>query len=150
MSSKRNVMSKSEYFYLSHMDEIHDQLNDQIECFYNRKSFGYNNTNNELDFYVNLYLNLSEKYILDFDDVIDYELKKDSQGKKYFIMDYDMLPNGEEVEIREYLKINPNINLENISKNKIIRSVKNIATKVKLLNPKVYNNARAFYLTVES
>ena len=150
MSSKSNVMSKSEYFYLTNMEEIHDQLNDQLECLYNRKRFGYNNSNNELDFYVNLYLNLSEKYILDFDDVIDYELKKDSQGKKYFIMDYDMLPNGEEVEIREYLKINPNINLENISKNKIIRSVKNIATKVKLLNPKVYNNARAFYLTVES
>ena len=77
--------------------------------------------------------------------------KKDSQGNKYFLIDTEEAwPDGPEFEIRVYLKVNPNVNLEEIVKLNLIKNAPNIGTKMKLLNPNIYNNVRAFYLSFES
>jgi len=149
--SKKEIIQ----YYLDSVEDD-DDLIEQTEMCYNKKNYGYSMTDKELDFYINLFLDLKRKYTLlnygeiDLDIVIYYELEKDSQGKKYFIMDHDMLPNGGEVEIREYLVKRSEINLEEITKIKLVKNVKNIGIKMKLLNPIIYNNVRAFYLSFES
>ena len=42
------------------------------------------------------------------------------------------------------------INLEDITKLSIIKNIKQIDKKMKLFDPKIYNNTRTFFLTVES
>ena len=42
-----------------------------------------------------------------------------------------------------------NIGLEEMTKRRIIKSVKNLRIKMKLLEPQIYNNMRRFYLTIE-
>ena len=51
-----------------------------------------------------------------------------------------------------YFKDEPQkpMSLQDIAKRSIIKNVKNLETKMKLLEPRVYNNIREFYLSVES
>ena len=152
MQSKTvKAMSEEEYIYYTTLDERYDDIIEYSEMCDNKLRCGYFMPDKILDFYINLYLELSDNYEIDDTEYLfNFEIREDEKGK-YFLIDTDMLPNGGEVEIKEYLEEKPKeINLEDITKHKIIRSVKHIPTKIKLLDPKVYNNIRAFYLTVES
>ena len=42
------------------------------------------------------------------------------------------------------------MNLQDITKRSIIKNIKRIDKKMKLLEPRVYDNIREFYLSVES
>ena len=142
-------------YYLDSVEDIYELI-ELTEICYNKKNYGYSLTDKELDFNINLFLDLKRNYTMlkygeiDLDIVINYELKKDSQGKKYFIINYDMLLEWLDVEIREYLVKRSEVNLEEIVKLNLIKNTPNIATKMKLLNPIIYNNVRAFYLSFES
>ena len=148
-SKKELAMSKEEYWYYITLDERYNEFIELSECYENKLKCGYFNTDKDLNNRINLYLELSDNYeIDDIEDLFNFEIREDIKGK-YFLIDIDMLPNGAEVEIREYLEEKPKeINLEDLIKRKIIRSVKNIGTKVKLLDPKVYNNTREFNFTL--
>ena len=146
------AMSKEEYKYYNTLDERYDDIIEYSESCENKLKYGYFMTDQDLiNYFDNIYFELKDNYErYDIEDLYNSDIKEDQKGK-YHVFDTDMLPNGAEVEIREYLEEKPKeINLEDITKRRIIRSVKNIGTKIKLLNPKVYNNIRAFYLTVES
>ena len=52
----------------------------------------------------NDYFELKDNYErYDIEDLYNFEIKEDKKGK-YFVFDTDMLPNGVEVEITEYLE----------------------------------------------
>ena len=144
--------TKEDYKYYTTLDKRYYEIYNYSECAENMLSYGYFMNDNELSYYIDdIYFELKdnkEKY--DLEDLYNSEIKEDEKGR-YRVFDTDMLPNGAEVEIREYLEENSfEITLEEFAERKLIRSVKHIPTKMKLIEPKIYKDVRAFYLTVVS
>ena len=123
MPSKTNLpMSEEEYNYLNTLDERYDEIIEYSESLENKLKYGYFMSDKELSYYIdNIYFELKdnkEKY--DIEDLYNFEIREDEKGK-YRVFDIDMLPNGQEVEIREYLEEKPKeINLEDLVKRRIM------------------------------
>ena len=118
MQSKTvQAMSKKEYRYYTTLDERYNEFIDLSECYENKLKCGYFNTDKDLNNRINLYLELSDNYeIDDIEDLFNFEIREDIKGK-YFLIDIDMLPNGAEVGIKEYLKKKSiEIDLEELTK----------------------------------
>ena len=50
----------------------------------------------------------------------------------------------------EHYKGKAELNLEEITQRKIIKSIKDLDTRMKLLEPEIYISLRNFYLTIQS
>ena len=136
--------------------------NDYFELKDNQERYGIEELHN---FYIKegegvTYIIITEygKLLDDVDlDCGEYSLKED-EGGKYIIIDEDgvfldnvILDCGDNL-FKEYLKDEPQkpITLQDITKRNIIKNTWETKEKMKLLKPRVYDNVRSFYLTVES
>ena len=79
------------------------------------------------------------------------EVKETKQGRKYIVFDYDQNEYGDIIEDRIYLDeedMGKKLSLEDIIKRNFIKNFKNIDIKMKLIQPKIYNDISKFYLTI--
>ena len=137
-----------DYEYAICLQESYDNIIYELDCRENEKKYGYSMDDKELrDFIDNCYFELHDNYErYGIEDLYNFQIKEDEEGK-YIVFDVDG-----EYFYKEYLKEQPEklMSLQEIAKRNIIKKTSNLEKKMKLLEPRVYNNVRDFYLTVES
>ena len=152
-SSKLSRQEIEQIYIESVVDD--DELIEITEACYNQDYYGYYMSDKELDFRINRFMDLKRNYTfagneeIELPFAIEDEMEEDFEGKKYFMSCYRTGRRGFGLR-RDYLVQRSEINLEEIVKLNLIKNAPNIATKMKLLEPKIYNIARDFYLSLES
>ena len=141
--------------YLDSVVDDYDYLMEQTEMLYNEKNYCHCLTDKQMEILINFYTDVKRGYTMENSEEIDLEMImsnpmiRDSQGRIFFDLSYEIAPGGL-VIIKEYIVRKSELNLEEIVKLNLIKNAPNIATKMKLLEPKIYNSARDFYLSLES
>ena len=95
-------------------------------------------------------------------------MHKDKDGREFIYLDaygevtdgpchYKYIPGEEygfDFEYKIYLDEEDmgekKLTLEDITKRRLIKSIRNVDTKMKLIKPEIYNDIRNFYLTINS
>ena len=137
-----------DYNYVFCMQESYDMIIDELDCRENKKKYEYFMNNKELRDYIdNCFFELQDNYEkYGIEDLYNFQIEEDEEGK-YIVIDEDG-----EYFYKEYLKEQTKkpMSLQDIAKRNIIKKTSNLKKKMKLLEPRVYNNVRVFYSIVES
>ena len=141
-------LTREDYEYAICMQENYDNIIYELDCRENEKKYGYFMNDKELiDFIDNCFFELRDNYKrYGIENLYNFQIEEDEEGK-YILVD----ENGEYI-YKEYLKVKPYnpMSLQDITKRNLIKKTSNLEKKMKLLEPRVYNNLREFYLTFES
>ena len=138
-----------DYNYVICMQESYDIIINELDCRENEKRYGYFMNDKELRDYIdNCFFELQDNYEkYGIEDLYNFQIEEDEEGKYINVYDdfYDC-------EVKDYLEEKPKnpMSLQDKAKRIIIKKTKNLEKKMKLIDPKIYNNLRDFYLTVES
>ena len=111
-----------------------------------------NMTDNELINYIdNIHFEKEDNFERYGFDFMNNEVRETKHGRKYIVFDYDQNEYGDIIEDRIYLDeedMGKKLSLEDIIKRNFIKNFKNIDIKMKLIQPKIYNDISKFYLTI--
>ena len=156
MRSKTRQALQEDYEYYENQPYYVDVMNN-LERLENKEKYKMKMTDNELRNYIdNNYFEETdnyERYGLEF---MNNEVEETEDGRKYVIYDYDYDMNeyGDEFKVNSFIYLDEEdkgkkkLTLEDSTKRSIIRKIKNIDTKMKLIQPEIYNDTRKFYLTI--